>query len=69
MNLLRAAIAEILGLFIDDGSLALLSLSLVALVAVLIKLLGLAPLWGGLLLLLGCVAILVESAVRAARGQ
>ena len=65
MNFIRGVIAELLGMFVDDGSLALLSVCLVAGVAALIKLVGLPPLWGGLLLLLGCLAILAESAVRA----
>jgi hypothetical protein len=69
VNLIRAVVTEVLGLFIDDGSLALLSLCLVALVTALIKLFGLPPIWGGLLLLLGCLAILAESALRAWRRQ
>ncbi len=67
MNLVRAIVAEVLGLFIDDGSLALLSLALVAAVTGLIKLVGIPPIWGGILLLLGCLAILAESALRAIR--
>jgi hypothetical protein len=67
VSLLRAIVAEVLGLFIDDGNLALLSLFLVAVVTGLIKLLGLPPLWGGVLLLAGCLAILAESALRAGR--
>jgi hypothetical protein len=67
VNLVRAIVAEVLGLFIDDGSLALLSLALVAAVTGLIKLVGIPPIWGGILLLLGCLAILAESALRAIR--
>lgn len=67
MNLLRLICKEVLGLFIDDGSLALLSLLLVAVVTGLVKLIGLPPLWGGLLLLVGCLAILAESARRGSR--
>jgi hypothetical protein len=67
VNLLRLICKEILGLFIDDGSLALLSLLLVAVVTGLVKLIGLPPLWGGVLLLVGCLAILAESARRASR--
>jgi hypothetical protein len=69
VNFVRAVVSEVLGLFIDDGSLALLSLGLVALVTVLIKLLGLPPIIGGLLLLLGCLAILAESTLRAGRSR
>ena len=53
MNLLKLISTEALGLFIDDGNLAFLSLLLVALVTGLVKLIGLPPLWGGLLLLVG----------------
>jgi ABC-type multidrug transport system permease subunit len=67
MNLLKLISAEILGLFIDDGNLAVLSLLLVAVVTGLVKLIGLPPLWGGLLLLVGCLAILAESARRGSR--
>jgi len=65
VNLLKLISAEILGLFIDDGNLAVLSLLLVAVVTGLVKLIGLPPLWGGVLLLVGCLAILAESARRA----
>ncbi len=67
MNLLRSIYGELVSLFVDDGSLALLSLLLVAIAACLVKLLGLAPLWAGLLLVVGCPAILAESALRAGR--
>jgi hypothetical protein len=67
MNLLKLISAEVLGLFIDDGNLAVLSLLLVAVVTGLVKLTGLPPLWGGLLLLVGCLAILAESARRGSR--
>ena len=67
MNLLKLISTEVLGLFIDDGNLAVLSLLLVAVVTGLVKLIGLPPLWGGLLLLVGCLAILAESARRGSR--
>lgn len=67
MNLIKLISAEILGLFIDDGNLAVLSLLLVAVVTGLVKLVGLPPLWGGVLLLVGCLAILAESARRGSR--
>jgi len=60
---------EVLGLFVDDGSLALLSLFLIAVTAALVKLLGLPGLLGGGLLLLGALAILCHSVVRGARGR
>lgn len=67
MNLLRRALHEIAHLFVDDGSLALFAAVLIALVLGAVKILGVAPLWGGLALLVGLVAILVESLSRAAK--
>ena len=67
MNLLKNIYSELLGLFVDDGALALWSIFLVAIVTVFVKILGLPPLWAAALLVLGCVAILSESVMRAAR--
>ena len=61
MSLLQQIFHELLGLFVDDGSLALQLAILIAAVAVAVKLLGLAPLWGAVLLLLGSLAILALS--------
>jgi hypothetical protein len=69
MKLLRAAIAEVLGMFIDDGSLALALLVLIGAVTAAVKAGWLGALGGGLALLAGCVALLVESVWRAARGR
>jgi len=66
MNVLRIALNELVGMFIDDGSLALLALILIAAVTAAVKLLALPPLIGGILLLIGCLAILVRSVRRAA---
>lgn len=67
MSILRTAISELIGMFIDDGSLATLCLILVAAVAGAVELLGLPPLLGGVLLLVGCLAILVHSVLRAVK--
>jgi len=67
MNTLRAVLAEIAELFVDDGSLASFAIVLILLVAGAVKILDVPPLWGGLALLVGLVAILVESLSRAAR--
>ncbi|OHV89944.1 hypothetical protein [Mesorhizobium sp. ORS 3428] len=69
MNVVRLALKELVGMFVDDGSLALLALILIALIAGAVKLLALPPLIGGMLLLVGCLAILLESTRRAARGR
>ncbi len=50
MNTVRLIIKEFVGLFIDDGSLALFALVLIFAVAAAVKLLGLPPLAGGILL-------------------
>ena len=67
MNTLKSILEEVVGLFIDDGMLALLCVVLIALVTGAILLLGLPGLWGGTLLLVGCIAILAWSVARAAR--
>jgi hypothetical protein len=67
MNTARLILRELIGMFIDDGSLALLAIVLIALIAAAVELLALPPLLGGVLLLLGCLAILAYSVRRAAR--
>ncbi|PBB25220.1 hypothetical protein CK228_30590 [Mesorhizobium sp. WSM4312] len=67
MSVIRLVAREFLGMFVDDGNLALLALMLVAAVAAAVKLLALPPLLGGALLLVGCLAILLQSVRRAAR--
>lgn len=67
MNAVRLVAREFLGMFVDDGNLALLALVLVAAVTAAVKLLALPPLLGGALLLVGCLAILLQSVRRAAR--
>ena len=66
MNIVRIVLKELAGMFIDDGSLALLALILIVGVTVAVKLLALPPLLGGILLLIGCLAVLVQSVRRAA---
>ncbi len=67
MSVLKQALAELAGLFVDDRNLAALTLVLIAVDAGLVKLAGLSPLWGAYLLLLGCLAVLAESVFRASR--
>ncbi|RUV76195.1 MAG: hypothetical protein EOR30_15965 [Mesorhizobium sp.] len=68
MNLVRLAVKEFIGMFVDDGNLALLALLLIAAITAAVKFLALPP-FGGILLLIGCLAILVQSVRRAARHQ
>ena len=66
MSVIRAMFAELFGMFVDDGSLAVAIVVLIAAVAALVKAGWLAPLPGGVLLLVGCVLILAENVRRAA---
>jgi hypothetical protein len=67
MSVIRTLIAEFIGLFIDDGALALAALGLIAAIAAAVHWAGLPPLGGGILLLVGCLGILAESLHRYAR--
>ncbi len=67
MNVLTTIYKEVARLFIGDGALALLSLVLIAAVAGLVELAGLPALLGALALLVGCLAILVDSVRRGSR--
>ena len=68
MNFLRSIITELLGLFVDDGSLALFTVVLIAVLTLAVIVIGLPPLIGAVALFVGCLAILVESLMRAVRG-
>lgn len=67
MNRVRRVWEEVIGLFVDDGSLALLILLLVGGVGLLVKGFGLAPLAGAGAVLAGCLVILGLSLWRFAR--
>jgi hypothetical protein len=69
MKALRTAFGEFVGLFIDDGSQAVFTIVLIAIVVIVVKLFGMPPFWGALLLVAGCFTILGESVFRAARGR
>jgi Na+-transporting NADH:ubiquinone oxidoreductase subunit NqrD len=62
MNALR----ELIGLFVEDGSLALAILGVVAAAAIL-SVLAAAPVATGVVLLVGCLGVLVENILRAQR--
>jgi hypothetical protein len=68
MKLLRPIWDEIIGLFVDDGALALLCVGLIALAVVVTLVLAVPALYAGVLLLAGCIAILGWSVWRAVRG-
>ena len=67
MSMLVAVARELLGLFVDDGSLALAILAVVMLAAISIALIPDAPLVTGAVLLLGCLGVLLANVARAAR--
>lgn len=68
MKLLSSIAKELLGLFVDDGSLAIAILALVLGVAVATSF-GLEPLLIGALLFLGCAALLVENVHRTVQSK
>ncbi|MGV1789458.1 hypothetical protein [Rhizobium sp. A37_96] len=67
MTVLRIILSELIGMFIDDGSLAIFSLILILAIAGAVEFLAMPPLAGALLLLLGCLAILLYSVRRAVK--
>jgi uncharacterized membrane protein YdjX (TVP38/TMEM64 family) len=67
MNTLVAVIRELTGLFVDDGSLALAILAIVALASVFAELVPGFPLATGAVLLFGCLGVLLENVARFVR--
>jgi hypothetical protein len=67
MSILAAILREVAGLFVDDGSLALAILGVVAIAAILAALAPDLPLLAGATLVLGCLGVLLGNVVRAAR--
>jgi hypothetical protein len=69
MNALIAFGRELAGLFVDDGSLALAILGIIAVAALVATLLPDQPLVAGAVLLFGCLAALIANVARAARSK
>jgi hypothetical protein len=67
MNVLIAVLRELIGLFVDDGSLALMILAVVMLAGILATLMPDFQLAAGGLLLLGCLGVLLANVARTAR--
>jgi hypothetical protein len=67
MNILRAVLRELLGLFVDDGALAAQIVAVVILAAAAAALVPDFPSAAGGILLLGCVGVLMASVARGAR--
>jgi hypothetical protein len=69
MNVIRTALAELVGMFIDDGQLALTLIVLISVVTLAVKSAWIGPLAAGIALLAGCIALLLESVFRHARRE
>ena len=69
MSALIAFGRELAGLFVDDGSLALAILGIIAVAALLARLLPDQPLVAGAILLFGCLGALIANVTRAARSK
>jgi predicted PurR-regulated permease PerM len=67
MTILKTAFNELIGLFVDDGALALSAFVLILLVIGAVKFAGANGLVAAIILLVGCIVIVAESIARAAR--
>jgi hypothetical protein len=67
MNVLIAVLRELIGLFVDDGSLALMILAVVILAGIFVTLAPDLQLAAGAVLLFGCLGVLVANVASAAR--
>lgn len=67
MRWLRTVVAEIWGLFVDDGSFAAAIVVWLALVLFGLRRLGWSSRWGGIALFCGLALVLVENVLRHAR--
>ena len=67
MNVLIAVLRELIGLFVDDGSLALMILAVVMLASIFATLVPDLQPAAGAVLLFGCLGVLLANVARAAR--
>jgi uncharacterized membrane protein YdjX (TVP38/TMEM64 family) len=67
MKMLMDMLREVLGLFVDDGALALAIIGVIVLSAILTALLPGTPLLAGAVLLFGCLGVLLFNTAQAAR--
>ena len=61
MNILGAVFRELIGLFVDDGALALEIVAVVVLAAISANLIPDVPLAAGAILLFGCLGVLLAN--------
>lgn len=64
---LKAIFNEIVGLFVEDGSFAIAILAWLALLWVVLPHLPIVGAWRAMILFVGLIAILIDSALRQAR--
>lgn len=64
---LKAIFNEIVGLFVEDGSFAIAILAWLALLWVVLPHLPIVSAWRAMILFVGLIAILIDSALRQAR--
>jgi hypothetical protein len=67
MSLLKEVGAELIGMFFGDARLTIALLLLIAVAGALIDLTGIDPLVGGIVLILGCPALLIANLRRERR--
>jgi hypothetical protein len=67
MRMLKELAAELVGMFVGETRLTISVLAIVALVGSLVDFIGLDPLLGGVVLLVGSLTLLVESVLRGVR--
>jgi hypothetical protein len=65
--MLAHVLRELVGLFVDDGALALAIIAVVVLAGISVALMPDVPLAAGAILLFGCLGVLFSNAVRAGR--
>jgi hypothetical protein len=65
MSILAGVLRELVGLFVDDGALALAIVAIVVVAAIVATLMPQVTLAAGAILLFGCLAALVLNVVRA----
>ena len=68
MKVLAAALKEVIGLFVEDGALALAVIAIVVLASLSVALFPAARAAAGAILLLGCLGVLLANVLTARRG-
>jgi hypothetical protein len=67
MTMLANMVRELVGLFVDDGALALAIIAVVVLAGISANLMPDLPLAAGAILLFGCLGVLISNVARAGR--